>query len=124
MQKLVLINCISILVGIFFLTACEYAKIEPEPVNTSDTVSFSLNVQPIFTRCNSGPCHTSSGPKPDLTPANAYQSLMDNAFVIPFNGAGSILYTCLNTGGVMASYGNSKDNTTIKTWIDQGAKNN
>jgi hypothetical protein len=124
MQKQVLLNCISILLGILFLTACEYTVIRPEPVNPNDTVSFSLNVQPIFTRCNGGGCHSGSGPKPDLASANAYKSLMDNGFVIPFNGAGSILYTCLQTGGVMASYGNTKDNGTIKTWIDQGAKNN
>ncbi|MEI6455192.1 MAG: hypothetical protein WCO93_02795 [bacterium] len=124
MQKQVLINSISILVGILFLTACEYTVIKPEPVNPNDTVSFSLNVQPIFERCNGAGCHVGSGPKPDLAPANAYKSLMDNGFVIPSNGAGSILYTCLQAGGVMAAYGNTKDNGTIKTWIDQGAKNN
>ena len=49
---------------------------------------------------------------------------MDNGLVVPKKSAESILYTCLNTGGIMASYGNPTDNATIKYWIDEGAKNN
>ena len=124
MQKQKLINFISILLGIIFLTACEYATIHPEVPNPETKVSFEKDIEPIFISCNGAGCHNGSGPQPDLRTDFAYQSLVDNAFVIPFNGSGSILYQSLQSGGVMAAYGNAKNNATIKNWIDQGAENN
>jgi hypothetical protein len=128
MQTKQLINFISFLLGIFILSSCEYATIMPDippPPPPGDSTSFSLKVQPVFDNntCWRVGCHNGSV-APDLRKDKSYKSLFDNNMVIPFNSAGSILYTCLNTGGVMASYGNPIDNTTIKYWIDEGAKNN
>jgi len=124
MQKQKQINFISILLGIFFLTACEYATIHPDVPSPDVKVSFQTEVVPIFATCNGAGCHNGSGPKPDLRADKAYQSLIDNAMVIPFNGNGSILYQVLLPSGVMAAYGNSTNNAIIKNWIDQGAENN
>ena len=128
MQKNKLINFLSVLLGIFLLSACEYANIKPDvppPPPPGDSTSFSLKVQPVFDShtCWRQGCHNGST-APDLRSGKSYQSLMDNGMVIPSNSAGSILYQSLNTGGIMASYGNPTDNATIKYWIDEGAKNN
>jgi hypothetical protein len=49
---------------------------------------------------------------------------MDNNMVVPFKPEESILYTCLQSGGTMSSYGNASDNANVYNWILEGAKNN
>jgi hypothetical protein len=126
MQKIKLINLLFVLLGLFLFGACEYANIQPEapppPPPPGDTTSFSLEVQPIFNKTCIG-CHNGSV-SPDLRTGKSYQSLMDNNFVVKSSPETSILYTCLQPGGVMASYGNATDNATIYNWIKEGAKNN
>ncbi len=126
MRKIKLINLIFVLLGVFLFGACEYATIQPDapppPPPPGDSTSYSLKVQPIF---NSGctVCH-SGATAPDLREGKSYQSLMDNNMVVANNPAGSILYTCMQPGGVMASYSNATKNATIYNWILEGAKNN
>jgi len=128
MQKLKLINLIFVLLGVFLLGACEYAVIQPEapipPPPPGDSTSFSLKVQPIFNN-NCILCHKGNTP-PDLREGKSYQSLVvaEPKFVVAGNSAASTLYTKLLPGGSMTSYCNSADRTTIKYWIDEGAKNN
>jgi hypothetical protein len=126
MQKNKLINLMAMLLGLFLFGACEYASIEPEgpppPPPPGDTTSFSLEVQPIFNQ-NCVGCHSGST-DPDLRQGKSYQSLIDNNMVVPTKPNESILYTCLISGGVMASYGNTTNNATIYNWILEGAKNN
>jgi hypothetical protein len=130
MQKKKIFNLFSVLLGIFLLSACEYATIKPDvppPPPPGDSTSFSLKVQPVFDShtCARAMCHNGAV-APDLRPGKSYASLVgtESHYVIPFNSAGSELYTVLLPGGIMASYSNTTDNTTIKYWIDEGAKNN
>ena len=126
MQKIKLINLIAILLGIFLFGACEYATIQPDapipPPPPGDSTSFSLKVQPIF---NTGcvMCHAGSQ-VPDLRTGKSYQSLMDNNMVVKSNSAGSLLYKKLLPGASMNPYCSTADQTTVKYWIDEGAKNN
>jgi hypothetical protein len=128
MQKLKLINLLAVLLGLFLFGACEYATIEPvappPPPPPGDSTSFSLKVQPIF-NSNCVLCHKGNTP-PDLREGKSYQSLMtaEPHYVIPGNSAASELYTILLPGSSMAQYCNSTQRTTIKYWIDEGAKNN
>jgi len=125
MQKKKFFNLVSILIGILFLSACEYATITPDGPAPGQKVSFQTDIIPIFNSgCNNAGCHNSTGPKPDLTPTNAYQSLVENNMVVAGKGSESLLYTALQQGGVMAAYGSAKNNALIKNWIDQGAENN
>jgi hypothetical protein len=125
MQKIKLINLFSIFLGLFLFGACEYATIQPDippPPPPGDSTSYSLEVQPIFNaKCVI--CHKGST-APDLREGYSYASLMKEAMVVPFKPNESILYTCLQAGGSMASYGNAANNATIKYWIEEGAKNN
>lgn len=126
MRKIRLINLISVLLGLFLFGACEYATIQPDvvppPPPPGDSTSFSLKVQPIFDKscvlCHNGTLN------PDLRTGKSYKSLMDNSMVVPSNSAGSILYQKLIPGGSMNTYSNTTDITTVKYWIDEGAKNN
>lgn len=126
MQKIKMINLVAVLMGIFLFGACEYANIQPAapppPLPPGDSTSFSLKVQPIF-NMNCVGCH-SGAQAPDLRENKSYQSLFDNNMVVKSNPEGSILYTCLQSGGVMASYGNAANNAIIYNWIKEGAKNN
>lgn len=123
MQKKKLINVFAILMGLFLLSACEYTTITPD--TPPQEVKFQTDIMPIFNSgCNNAGCHNSNGPSPDLTPANAYQSLINENMVIPGNGKESLLYVALQPGGVMAAYGSAKNNALIKSWIDLGAENN
>lgn len=128
MNKNRFIHFAASLIGLFILASCEYAIITPDvppPPPPGDSTSFSLKVQPIFDNltCARAGCHNGSV-APDLRTGKSYQSLFDNDMVVPLRPDESILYTCLLSGGVMASYGNPTDNSTIKYWIEEGAKNN
>lgn len=125
MRKFTIFNLIVVLFAIFFLGSCEYATITPDiptPPAPGDSTSFSLEVQPIFTQSCVG-CHNGTT-NPDLREGKSYQSLMTNGFVVAGQPESSILYTCLQPGGVMSTYGSVTKNTTIKYWIQEGAKNN
>lgn len=128
MQKKHLLPVIFFFMGVFLFTSCEYATITPDaptPPPPGDSTSFSLKVQPIFDNlgCARAMCH-SGAVAPDLREGRSFQSLMDNSMVVPFKPNESILYTCLLSNGIMASYGNPTDNATIRYWIEEGARNN
>jgi hypothetical protein len=99
-----------------------------EATFNSPLVSFSAQIQPIFTSNCIG-CHVQGGIGPfDITAGKAYANLVP-ARVIAGNSAGSILYQRL-TGVLTPSMplGGARladsDLLLIKTWIDQGAANN
>jgi len=106
------------------LSACEKYTIKTE---VDVEVSFSADVQPIFTSncigCHDGTGTNDSGLGLNLTEGNAYASLMANEFVDTTDPASSILVTQLNSSS--HSYFSSKSNrSTIYHWIEQGALDN
>ena len=121
MQVKKLMNVIF-LAGVVILGACEYATITPDVPSPTQTVSFSNDLIPFFQISCAG-CHKSGGPAPDLTSANAYQSLVSNNMFVPNNAAGSILYQKVSTGS-MVQYSNATSTQLVKNWINQGGKNN
>jgi len=107
------------------LTACEYTFIEPTPPPppppAGDTISYSQDVQPVFTaKCVS--CHPAVY-KPDLTTGKSYNALMTGNYVVAGKPAESSLYTKCATGGSMATYTSASDLDKIYRWIYAGAKN-
>jgi hypothetical protein len=96
-------------------------------------ISFSTQIQPIFTaNCTPG-CHSPGGISAfmNLTAGNAYASLVQSSppRVIAGNSATSLLYLKI-TGAVQPQMPlgraplSAADQTLIKNWIDQGAANN
>ena len=109
--------------GIMF-TSCEYEWIQPEKKPIPETVSFSNDIMPIFNNgCNTNVCHGSGGEPPDLSEGNAYNALLDGAYVDTINPEASILYTSMNSGS-MVPYTSPGDDDIVLAWIQQGAKNN
>ena len=110
------------------------------PSSSDTTVSFVSEIQPIFTaNCAIPGCHVSSGTiaPMSLEAGKSYANLVnvlsteDASFyrVKPFNSDSSYLYLKI-TGAAgtrmplnKQALGQAQINT-IKSWIDQGAKNN
>ena len=96
------------------------------------TVSFSAQIQPIFT-ANCVICHSPGGIGSfmNLTAGNAYASLVLSSppRVIAGSSATSVLYGRI-TGAILPQMPlggaplSAADQTLIKNWIDQGAANN
>jgi hypothetical protein len=122
-QTFVALFCISVMIS------CEYEFIEiaePIPPNPEDTVSFANDVVPIFNtnnKCTS--CHNTGGTQPDLTPANAYNSIVP-ALVVLDNPESSEIYQYPHLSSSMHTWKKYTDAEaqTVLIWIQQGAPDN
>ena len=111
-----------------FVTSCYYDAYIEIPDDGGDViipeeVSFMNDVEPLFGRCAG--CHNATL-DPDLRAGNAYNSLVP-AYVTVGDGENSLLYNNLPGVGHPQDVGfimNANQISTIKAWIDQGAKNN
>ncbi len=122
-------SLIKIFLPIFAITviisSCEYDVVEPAKVSIPDNVSFANDLIPVFDAgCNIGVCHGAGGVPPDLTAANAYNSLTAANMINTSNPASSILYTAMASGGSMEMYSTPSSSALVLRWIDQGAQNN
>src|SRR5689334_16391414 len=92
------------------------------------TVTFSGDIQPIFAKsCSLSGCHVSGGQVPDLTPTNAFSSLIIGNYVDTLVPVNSHLYLKMagKLGNPMpVSESNKEYNSLVLAWIKQGANNN
>lgn len=118
-----------VLIGILSVfTACQYEFIEEPTLPPVDTeVSFTNDIVPIFvTDNNCTACHTTGKTAPDLSAANAYQSLVSGGLVVSNDPEASLIYTFVQPD---ASTHRWKTYSTyeaglIYAWINQGANDN
>jgi hypothetical protein len=118
----------SIMAIIFFLGtiiySCTYDEIIPQEVEVPENVSFSIDVQPIFTKsCALPGCHSAGGQQPNLTIGNAYNSLTFFGYVNLADPANSKIYQQINIGK-MKTYATDQDRAIILKWMEQGALDN
>ena len=125
---------IIITVSLFVLLIAACRKditfiIKDEPVPVTDTVSFSKDLVPIFSKnCALSGCHVTGSHVPNLMADKAYNSLMSK-YVDTKTPENSIIYERL-TGKLnpimpMGRTNNpSNINSLVLAWIKQGAKNN
>ncbi|SRR4030067_647444 len=109
------------------------------PTGPTSNVSLASSIQPIFTSyCVS--CHQTDGQSSflPLTSGVSYGNLVDKpstyspggTLVIPSNSASSVLYKRISGPSAGAQMPklltplSTTDQNLIKTWIDEGAKNN
>lgn len=113
-----------LLLGVVFMTSCEYEKIEFEEPVITEEISFSDDIIPIFNNsCNS--CHSVGNPKVDLTPDNAYEDIIAKGLVNLEMPEESKLYQVLVVpGGFHNGKTTPTENILILKWIEEGAKNN
>ncbi|MCP4311032.1 MAG: hypothetical protein GY790_07205 [Bacteroidetes bacterium] len=103
--------------------SCEWEKLEPvDESDLPETVSFSTNVQPIFTTSCTN-CHNGTIP-PNLLPDDSFLELTGGGYIETDDPENSELYKSINTGGSMNQYTSELDRAMILKWIVQGAKEN
>ena len=115
---------------LLFLSGCYKDKTllsESGPVITK-TVSFANDLIPIFGKsCSLSGCHATGGHVPDLSAANAYNSLKTGNYFNTNQPEKSEIYLWLTGKKTtqMPVGGMRKDiNAMVIAWIKQGAKNN
>ena len=117
-----------ILITILY-TSCSYDQHLPEeePVVT-DTVFFADDILPIFNAsCNTAGCHSTGNVVPDLTPGNAYNSLISGGYIDVDTPDNSELLQWMRGNRDLSMPLDGPDpeyNSLVLAWITQGAKNN
>ncbi len=116
---------------ISFFTACEYEFVEPKKpapiVPPGDTISFSLNIVPIWSnssKCTS--CHGNGGTAPNLTASAAYSSITSMGLIDQATPENSLIYKYPSpaTGTHNWKKYTADEAAAILLWIEDGAKNN
>lgn len=121
---------ISASAAVFVLSGCYKNKtvLFDTGEEITRTVTFSNDIIPIFnSSCNVSGCHNAGGKAPDLSAANAYNSLMGAGYINTDNAPASELYMWMTgkRGTPMPVSGANKDyNALVLGWIKQGAQNN
>lgn len=105
------------------LVSCEYDTIVPKEVVVPDVVSFSTDIEPLFTSAGCTQCHPSML-KPDLTVGKAYASLTSMNLVVAGSAATSKLWSHITSGHQTASNLTAEQKAKIEKWINDGANNN
>ena len=109
-------------------TSCQKEYVEIEQIDIPDTISFAVNVMPIFNEsCNSAGCHNAGGAPPELTEENAHFELTISGYVDPQDPEASVLYQrMISTTKPMPPAGKLGESKLqiILNWIEQGALNN
>jgi hypothetical protein len=123
MKKIFFFLVLTVAIGAG-VSSCTYYENDPVPVEVPDSVSFSVNVLPIFdARCDNTGCHATGGIAPDLTTANAYNNLIVFGYVDTDLPEQSQLYLKMSTGS-MAKFTSPGDADIVLKWIQQGALDN
>lgn len=123
-KKIILSNLLLIVAGMF-IVSCEYEFIEQLPP-PQGTVSFSQQVEPVFTSQGCVACHKPGNQLPDLTTGNAYASIIATGVVDTNNPEASKLYDLPNPATSQHSWKKYTENQAqiVLLWIQQGALNN
>ena len=124
-------SCFNIIAKLFLmmlvLSACEYKFISPDngdPIDPELPISFSAEVEPIWTTQSCTGCHDGSGLF-SLKAGEAYNSLTTNNLLDLDQADNSKILTVPGSSGLHADkdyVGNQRE--LIKVWIEQGAEDN
>jgi hypothetical protein len=117
-----------ILFIVFGWQGCIYDFVAPDitaQVDTSVTISFAAQIQPIFT-ANCVLCHKAGSNALDLTAGNAYNNINSSKYINIAAPAQSLLYRrIIASGGFTGHFNLPTDQAALLLgWIQQGAKNN
>ena len=108
--------------------SCTKDYLIPVEIIIPDTVSFSIDILPIFTEsCAKSGCHNTGDHSPDLTAANAYYELWAFGFIDTTDDRASVLFTRMDaTSSTMPPLGRLPEDKIqlVLAWIEQGALDN
>ena len=131
-MKKILTTTVLAVMTLLFVPGCykvATVQIDNAPAITK-TVSIDKDIIPIFSRsCALSGCHASGGHVPNLSAANAYNSLINGNYINKATPSSSLLYLWLTgkkavTMPIGANNNPSNINALVLAWITQGAKNN
>ncbi len=119
---------LAVFVVALLFSQCEYNFIVPEAITPpnpdGDPISYSTQIQPIFTaKCIS--CHKTGGTMPDLTTGNSYNQVVPGHVNLTTAEESDIYKFPSPTSAVHAwkKYSSNEANIVL-TWIKEDAKNN
>ncbi len=125
--KIILVTA-TIIGATVFATGCYKDKTVIVNPEITRTVTFSQDLIPIFSQnCALSGCHNAGGQAPNLTEANAYNSLKTGGYLDLGSAENSLIYLKMSgaKGTPMPVSGSNKDfNALVLAWIKQGANNN
>ena len=132
LKKSILIVTGAVIIIVFAISGCYKTTtlvLTPSLTQDTATISFSADIQPIFTAsCALSGCHVAGAKIPNLSAGIAYQALQDGGYVIandPDNSQLMLWLTGKKTPGMpLGNSPNQEINTKVFAWIFQGAKNN
>ena len=115
---------------VFVLSGCfkDRSLVTATGAEITRPVTFSQDIAPLFTKsCGVSGCHVPGGKSPDLSQANAFNSLTVGNFFNTSSPESSLIYlwmtgkksTPMPVGGLDKEY-----NALVLAWIKQGAQNN
>jgi len=125
LKKYILGGVFLFTISLFFVS-CEYEFIELKTVNPQDSISFSKQIEPVFTDQGCTACHNTGNQLPDLTTGNAYASIIATGVVNTSNPETSKLYSFPDpaTGDHIWKKYTETQAQLVLLWIQQGALNN
>jgi len=119
-------HLMTLLAGIMLigLASCQYSTIVPEEVVIPDEpVSYSVDVEPLFTTVNCIQCHPTLM-KPDLRVGKSYASITSMNLVVAEKPEESKLWEYIKNRHNSAASLTATQKALIEKWITEGAKNN
>ena len=132
LKKTIVIITGTVIIIVFAISGCYKTTtlvLTPQITQDTATISFSTDIQPIFTAsCALSGCHVAGAKVPNLSAGIAYQALQDGGYVLPNDPDKSQLMLWLTgkktPGMPLGNSPNQEINTKVNAWIFQGAKNN
>ena len=119
MKKIFYLLFAAVLTGILLFGSCEKVVFPPVEIELPDTVSYSLDIQPIWdNKCVN--CHD-GGRDPDLRPENSYASLSGGYINVDEPEESELMKKLYGSHDSRAT---DAEKQLILAWIDEGAKNN
>ncbi len=124
-MKTIYLLFVVVIVG--FMASCTYNEYVPEvapPIDSTDTISFATDIQPIFTAKCIG-CHAgSSAPMGlDLEEGVSYDKIVPSHVNLD-SPEESLIYTHPSPDGSHYAKYTAAEAQLVLVWIQQGAQNN
>ena len=114
---------IKIFVVALLFASCEKKYFKPPVIDPNATISYTKDIQPLFTaNCSLSGCHNGNV-KPDLSGEKSYNSLIDGGYTDTLNPSTSLLMVKLNTNMPASKLPASEINKVL-SWMKQGTKLN
>lgn len=111
--------------SVFFINSCEWVTIEPivpDLPPPDEVISFSAEIQPIFTSKCVG-CHPPTKGL-DLTDGNAYNSINNENYINSTTPSESLIYKKPDPNGTHSAKYSITESALVLRWIEEGSQNN